>query len=472
MLTLDDFREDQRDDLDWLVQRDEGFLVLGVSYGKTAITLAAIAYWRKQYGPLRTLVVSTKAICDLVWGDEIEKWSFSRGLSYRTGTGSEFKAALEARPDVLGVNFESLIRFYDRVDAEPELLPDILVIDESSKMKAFESQRVKRHCGFTGPKYVPKFKKRVALSATPCVEGYVGFWAQEQSVSTAARLGPNITTFRARYCYEQAIQGAPAGARRYFVSQENEKRIEDDLGPEFLRISKKDDYLGLAPPVERCVEIPWQLEDRQRYDDFEKKFVLDVSEFVDLSFAEAFGEDGVVEAGSKAVLWNKLRQVCSGFLYGEGGKAARLPGAQDKIKALERVYAAAAGEPIVVFTQYIEERELIRERFPEAHIGMPKTLASWNAGQIPMMVLHPASAGHGLNLQYGSPTAVWYAMPWSYEQWHQANGRLQRTGQTKQVTVIRFERPDSIEGLVHEALQDKSLRLSTFLQRMRERQGS
>ena len=102
---------------------------------------------------------------------------------------------------------------------------------------------------------------------------------------------------------------------------------------------------------------------------------------------------------------------------------------------------------------------------------MPKTLTSWNAGQIPMLVLHPASAGHGLNLQFGSPTAVWYAMPWSYEHWHQANGRLQRTGQTKQVTVIRFERPDSIEQLVYEALQDKSLRLSTFLTRMRERQA-
>lgn len=470
MLTLENFRLDQRSDFDWLVERDEGFLVLGVSYGKTAITLAAIAEWRKE-APLRTLVVSTKAIVELVWPDEIEKWSFSAGLSYLPGTGHRLERAVRARPEVLGINFESLIRFYDLVDKDPTLLPDILVIDESSKMKAFESNRVRRHCGFTGPKYVPKFQKRVALSATPCAEGYVGFWAQEQSVSTACRLGQNITTFRARYCWEQAIQGAPSGARRYFVSEENEKRIETDLGPDFLRISKRDDYLDLAPMLERVVEIEWFPEDYARYVEFEKKFLTDVSEFVDVSFAEAFGEDGIVEAGSKAVLWNKLRQVCSGFLYGEEGKAVRLPGAIDKIHTLERIYNAAAGEPIVVFIQYKEERDLIAEHFPLAQIGMPKTLTDWNAGRIPMLVLHPASAGHGLNLQFGSPTAVWYALPWSYEQWHQANGRLQRTGQKKQVTIIRFERPKSIEGLVYAALTDKSMRLSTFLKRMRERQG-
>jgi SNF2 family DNA or RNA helicase len=470
-LSLANFRADQRSDLDWLVARDEGFLVLGTSYGKTAITLAAIAKWREETPGLRTLVVSTKAIIELVWGEEIEKWDFSSGLSYCAGTGAKLERAAYMRPDVLGINFESLERFYNLVDEDPSLLPDILVIDESSKMKAWESNRVKRHCGFTGPTYVDRFKKRVALSATPCAEGYVGFWAQEQCVSTAARLGLNITTFRARYCYEQGIPGANAQAHRYFVSPENELRIEQDLGPDFLRISKRDDYLDLPPPIERCIEVPWDAEDRRQYDELEKKAVLDVTEFLDVNFAEAFGEDGVVEAAGKAVLWNKLRQLCSGFLYGQNGVAVRLPGAEAKLAALRRIYESAAGEPIVVFTQYIEEQQMIAAQFGLAQVGMPPTLKDWNAGRIPMLVLHPASAGHGLNLQFGSPTAVWFALPWSYEHWHQANGRLQRTGQTKQVNVLRFERERSIDQIVYEALQDKSLRLKSFLTRMRERQG-
>lgn len=444
--------------------------MLGTSYGKTAITLAAIAKWREQTPGLRTLVVSTKAIIDLVWGEEIEKWDFSSGWRYCAGLGTKLERAAYQRPDVLGVNFESLERFYDLVDEEPTLLPDILVIDESSKMKAWESNRVKRHCGFVGKGYVDRFQKRIALSATPCAEGYVGFWAQEQSTSVRPRLGINITTFRATYCYEQAIHGAPSGARRYFVSPENELRIERDLGPDFLRISRRDDYLDLPPPVERLITIPWDKEERARYDELEKRAVLDVSDFLDVSFAEAFGEDGVVEAAGKAVLWNKLRQLCSGFLYGEARVALRLPGAEAKLAALRRIYESAAGEPIVVFTQYIEEQQMLAEHFKLAQVGMPPTLNDWNAGRIPMLVLHPASAGHGLNLQYGSPTAVWFALPWSYEHWHQANGRLQRTGQTKQVHIIRFEREQSIDQIVYEALQDKSLRLKSFLARMRERQ--
>ena len=472
-LSILDFRPDQREDFSWLHERDEGFLVLPVGYGKTAIALAAFTVWRVMNPTWRALVLSTKKIVEYVWEDEINLWKFSTGLTYAAATGKNLRKASEARPDVLGVNFESIERFYDLVDRDPTLLPEVLIIDESSKMKAHDANRVKRHCGFIARGgYVDRFKKRVALSATPCAEGYHSFWAQEQCISWQHRLGLNITTFRARYCRSYSV-GAHASAVRYYVPEENEKLVEDALGPDFLRISKKDDYSDLAPYLHRTIEVPWDAKDYAQYKELEAKFLLDVSEYADLdvSVEDAFGDEGVVVASNKAVLWNKLRQISSGFLYGEQGLLVTLPGSKAKIEALRRIVDSAAGEPILVFAQYRAEFRMILDAFPKAQIGLPPHLKDWNDGKIALMALHPRSAGHGLNLQYGSATAVWYSLPWSYEEWHQANGRLRRPGQRRQVSILRLERPDSIEQVVWEGLQEKSMRLSTFITRMRARQG-
>lgn len=459
----------------------EGFAVLGVGYGKTVVTLTAIQRLREQHGPLRTLVVSTSKIIQLTWGQEIEAWDHLAGtLTYADGSGGKkkvLKAAL-TKPDVLGVNFESLEAFYDLVDAEEVELPEILVIDESSRMKAHDANRVKRHCGFgrtrqqklatpfLGPRgYVHRFQFRFALSATPTAEGYATIWPQECSISRTRRLGVNVTSFRDNFCHAHWN-----GIRNdYTVSEEGKRRIHDALS-DILITTENDSYTGLPEPLYSRVKIPWTKPEYERYQQMEEEALVRLQELE--------GEVTDVRAPGVAVQLNKLRQLASGFLYQDEyqpfsekpiRKTHWFDSRIDKLKAVDLIRESADEVPIVVFTQFTAEMELLKQAFPDAQIGLPATLKDWNEKKIPLLVLHPRSAGHGVNLQHGSHIAVWYSLPWSYEEWHQANGRLHRTGQTRQVSIIRLEREKSVDREVWSKLQGKARTLAEFIEGIRER---
>lgn len=472
MLTWDDLKPEQIEDIDYLVENpaNEGFAVLPVGYGKTIVTLAAITSIEAgEQRKIRTLVVSTKKIVELTWGKEIESWSFTRHLSYAAATGKNFRKAVLSNPDVLGVNFENLERYYDMVDKGEVELPDVLVIDESSKMKAHDAKRVKRHCGFglasTPRGYVHRFRYRFALSATPTAEGYAKIWPQECAISRQRRLGKNITTFRAQYCTARWNGNAMV----YEVGEEAKKRIHADLH-DILITSRKDKYLDLPDPVYSKLVVPWTDAEYERYRKMEDDAILRLSEL-----------DGNADilAPNIGVQLNKLRQMASGFVYegqiGEDGKVRQkthwFDSRLDKLSALGLVIDAADDVPVVVFTQFQAEMELLAQAYPQAQIGLPETLDDWNARKIPLMVLHPRSAGHGINLQYGSHIGVWYSLPWSYEEWHQANGRLHRTGQTQQVSIIRLERERSVELDVWLKLQNKGRTLKQFIDNIRARRG-
>lgn len=453
---------EQRGHVARIVRGAEAFGVLPVGYGKTIIALTAIVDWSAGRR-LRTLVVSTKKIIELTWGQEIEEWEHTKHLTYAAGTGRMLERAVKSGPDVLGVNFESLERYYDMVDGGFAILPDVLVIDESSRMKAHDANRVKRHCGFglssTPRGYVHRFSHRIALSATPTAEGYVGIWPQECAISRARRLGVNVTSFRARYCTARWNGTSMV----YEVGEEAKSRIHDAMA-DILVTSKSDNYLAIPDPVYSKVSIPWTAEEYERYRTLEEDSVLQASQ-VD-------GGTSVL-APNVGVLFNKLRQLASGFLYEQTGEEERkthfFRSAQDKLDALELIQESAGEVPVVVFVQYQAEMELLAQRFPRAQVGLPPTLDAWNARKIPMLVLHPRSAGHGINLQHGSHIAVWFSLPWSYEEWHQANGRLHRTGQKNQVSVIRLERERSIEADVFATLQGKAKTLQQFINGIRER---
>lgn len=446
-----------------MVEGDESFLVLGVGFGKTIVALTAIVDLCEREGrTLRTLVVSTKKIIELTWGQEIADWEHTKHLTYAAGTGRLLKKAVAARPDVLGINFESLERFYDMVDAGDALLPDILVIDESSRMKAPNANRVKRHCGFglsSVPRgYVHRFKYRIALSATPTAEGYAGIWSQECAVSRKRRIGINITSFRNEYCTAR-WNGT---TMIYEVGELAKARIHDAL-KDLLVTSQSDKYMDLADPIYSKVVLPWEPSELERYRQLEEDSILQ---------AEQLDGQTSIFAPNVGVLFNKLRQLASGFLYEEVGEERKthvFPSAVDKLQALDLIRESSDDVPLVVFVQYKAEMEMLSRWFPDAQIGLPPTLEAWNAKKIPMLVLHPRSAGHGINLQHGSHIAVWFALPWSYEEWHQANGRLHRTGQTRQVSVIRLEREHSIELNVWAALQGKGKTLQSFIDQIRSR---
>ena len=472
MLTLSDLTPDQLDAINWLTPRTEALLAYPVGFGKTIICLTAIANIRRIYGPWQTLLVSTKAICEHTWAEELAGWAHLPRMCYRNASGRNPLAA-KAGADISAVNFESLEWYLDLVDTGEVDLPEILVIDESSKMKAADSNRVQRLAGLRritkkgGVKhiktylgFVHRFKRRFLLSATPNPEGYEGLWAQEACMSTRRRLGENITSFRDQFSTRDR------SGFGWDVLPSSEPIIEEKL-KHVMHLPPKGDYMDLPPPTHSRILVPWSDKARAEYKEMEDELELALE-----SLDPSLGLDEVeIVAPNAGVLRSKLRQLCSGFLYDKEGQAHPTSDSLAKLDALDALRERTNEAPLLVFTQFRAEMEHIAERHRDAQIRMPSSLKAWNAKRVPMLVLHPASAGHGLNLQQGTHICAYYSMPESYEQWHQSWGRIHRRGQRFPVSVIRFERPNSVDQDVYAMTQKKGARLADFLQHMRERRG-
>jgi hypothetical protein len=469
-------RDDQIAAARWLASRTEAFVPAPIGWGKTVVALTAFEDIRARYGPWRALVVSTLNIVNRTWPAEIRGWAHLSHLSYASAAGRNKKSVL-ARPDVLGVNFENLEWFYDLVDSDPTLLPEVLFIDESHHMKSFHAARVKRHVGWTKkkegqrqrqPGYAHRFKRRFALSGTPTTEGYADLYTQECSISLRRRLGVNITMFRRLMCQEEWV-----GERlRFTVDRIGEERIEQALAPITYQASMNR-YLPTDPPVFSTRWVPWSPAAREEYDKLDADFELDLREKLqtakpeeDLSGVsrEELAVRGLAAAvaPNEGVLYGKLRQARSGFVYDIDSRARLLSDSDALIHALASL-RAEVDAPLLVFTQYKAEDDMIRERFPGVQIGLPKSLDMWDAKRVPMMVLHPESAGEGLNLQFGTHVCIYYNMPWSYGLWKQSWGRLDRGRQTRQVSVIRLARPDCIDGYVWDKVVSKGAKADKFL---------
>lgn len=440
------------------------------------MTLLAIARIRQVYGPWRTLVVSRKQIVEKTWPHQIDEWGLD--LTYASAAERRSSAVL-ARPDVLGLNFENLEWFYDMVDEDPTLLPEILVIDESHHMKAFSANRVQRHCGFKKkgkgrrPGYVHQFKRRFALTGTPNPEGYADLWTQEASISLRRRLGLNITMFRRDFCVEEWV-----GERvKYTVDRVGEDRVERALAPITYKASLGR-YLDTPHPLETTVHVPWDPGAFDEYCALAADFELDLRdrlrtvepeenlEHADVDRLMQMGIDHAF-APNVGVLLGKLRQACSGFVYDASGRARLLLDHDAKIEALRDIVQRAEGVPVLVFAEYQAELKMIRQAFPKAQIGIPKSLSAWQRREVPVLACNPASAGEGLDgLQHGSHVAVFYSTPWSGGLRNQAIGRLDRGGQTRQVSVISMERPDSVDQYVKEKQRNKQAKLAKFLRKV------
>lgn len=440
----------------WLAARTHALLALPIGFGKTAVTLHAFAELREYHPEWRALLVTTKNICNLTWGQEIEKWGF--GLRYKSVAGRRGVVRTDDW-DILAVNFESLEWLLDLVDNRWIDLPEVLIIDESSKMKSHSANRVKRLIGHgvrgvARRSYVPRFQRRWLLSGSPAPEGLEDLWSQSACMDPRRPLGTNISEFREVFCGARWNGFGNVYEVHAMGRQEIERRLRH-----VMYVPKEHDDLGLVPPTHSKVVVPWSAEGRAQYDELEDTLATMVGE----------NEDVEIEASNRAVVINKMRQLCSGFIYGDYGEAHPSKDPEAKLDALERIVEQADGRPILVFNQYIEEVEMIQRRFPGAIDGAPTDLTEWNKHRIPMMILHPRSASHGLNLQYGSSICVFFSLPYSYEEWFQAWGRLHRRGQTEPVSVIRLERENSIEADVWKVVQGKDRRLSALLNNMRQR---
>ncbi len=410
--------------------------------GKSVITLTAIFdLCLDSFLVRKVLVIAPLRVALDTWPSEIEKWDHLRGLTYSVAVGNEAqrKAALLQRASVYIINRENVGWL-----VESSGLPfdyDMVVIDELSSFKSYQAKRFRALL-----KVRPRVKRIVGLTGTPSSNGLMDLWAEFRVLDMGKRLGRFITHYRTAF-----FQPDKRNAQVVF-SYKPLPGAEDAIYEKISDITismRAGDYLDMPECVMNEVKVTLSEKERQAYDTMRSELVISLG-----------GE--AVDAGNAAALANKLSQMANGAVYGEDKKI--LPLHDQKLVALEDLIEAANGKPVLVAYWFKHDLERIRARFTVREIKTAQDIADWNQGKIPVAVIHPASAGHGLNLQAGGSTLIWFGLTWSLELYQQTNARLWRQGQEAQTVVIHhIITKDTIDERIMSALRRKDKTQSALI---------
>jgi len=413
-------------------------LFLDMGLGKTVSTLTAVDQLINVYCEVsKVLVIAPKRVAEDTWTTESRKWDHLKHLrlSVVLGTIRERKEALARKADIYVINRENvpwLVAYYQ--SAFPF---DMVIIDELSSFKSakairFKSLRMVR----------PKLSRVVGLTGTPAPNGLIDLWPQLYLLDQGARLGKSITGYRDKYFTPGRRSGAVVFD--YKLRSDSERAIYDNIADICISMKAKD-YLSLPERINRTVEVKLPPDIQQQYDDFERDQVLSILDAEDIS------------AASAAALSTKLRQFANGAVYDDSKEWHEVH--RVKIEALVELVEEANGQPVLIFYAFLHDLARIQSALKAYK---PKTLDSaeeikqWNAGKIQVLLAHPASAGHGLNLQAGGNIIIWYGLNWSLELYQQANARLDRQGQVKPVIVHHLVTVQTIDTRIIEALDGKA----------------
>lgn len=439
-------------------------LTLDMGLGKTITTLTAIRDLLDMFFVRRVLVVGPLMVVENSWPDEIEAWAHTRALTYEVLTGSperrEARARLEA--DIHFINNENLpwlIEFWG--DDWPY---DMLVIDEISrfknpiKRKDPPKSEVKEYLlnpkGKTKPKSkltrfgelctVRKYIDRVVgLTGTPAPNGMIDIWSQYYLLDRGERLGFDFYAFRARF-FESDYMGY-----KYILREGSFEQIVERISDITLSM-RAGDWLELPERINNIVKVTLPPKVMKKYKDFARTMVL---------------EEHDIEAVNNGVLTGKLLQLANGSVYDEDRNVIEIH--DRKLEALENIIADAAGKPVLVAYSYEFDLEKLRKRFPKAVVlGEDSTaIKRWNAGEIEIMLAHPQSAGHGINIQQGGNICVFYGLPWSLEYYQQFAARLHRSGQVSDtVTIHHIIAEGTVDERVMEVLAQKGANQDMLIQ--------
>jgi len=435
-------------------------LFLQMGLGKTVVTLTALdRMLHDEFSIRRVLVIAPLNVARDTWTREAAKWDHLSGLRVVRVLGSE-KARTEALAEdaeIYVINRENVVWLVEWLAREKRPWPfDAVVIDELSSFKSATAKRfraLRRVIG--GCKVV------IGLTGTPAPNGYIDLWPQVYLLDQGQRLGKTIGAFRNSYFSPGAHKGHIV--YEWKLKPGGKEQIDEKLSDLCLSM-KAEDWVHLPDIIYRETVVTMSDEERRVYDRFQRDRVLPLLEGA-LSDPENF--ESLVAGDTAAITANKLLQMASGDVYDDQGGVFHIH--DRKLDALADLIEAANGEPVLVFYSYKPGAAAIRKRFPEAvqlgDCGMttPELIDNWNAGKIPLLLCHPASAGHGLNLQEGGHIVVWYGLPWSLELYQQANARLHRMGQKRAVTVQHILCENTIDERVLQALQRKDATQNALL---------
>ncbi|HEN6676074.1 TPA: DEAD/DEAH box helicase family protein [Streptococcus agalactiae] len=427
----------------WIVEHSHCGLLLDMGLGKTLTTLAAIDEIENIFCEgNKTLIIAPKKVADETWSAEIEKWGFEFTYSKVLGSTKKRLEALEKEADIYIINRENVVWLVEYYKTKWPFT--FVVIDELSSFKSSKSKRFRAL-----RKVRPKIKRFVGLTGTPAPNSLIDLWPQIYLMDGGKRLETSQTKFKDRY-FRPDKQNGPivySWALRPNAEEEIYQKIDD------ICISMKaKDFLKLPPRTDNVVTI--KLSDMKSYNQFEKDLVLEL-------------EDQEVTASNSAVLANKLLQMANGAIYDDEKNVISIH--DDKLEALETIVEESQGQPILVFYQYKHDLERLKKKFPQAE--ELTTVDKWNSGKIPMLLCHPQSAGHGLNLQKGGHIIVWFGLTWSLEYYQQANARLDRQGQTEPVIVHHIVAENTVDEKVLRILQGKEKNQNALLEAVKAQLG-
>ncbi|APM39947.1 SNF2-related protein [Clostridium kluyveri] len=408
-------------------------VLLDMGLGKSVITLTAIFdLCLDSFEVSKVLVIAPLRVARDTWPAEIKKWNHLKGLTYSVaiGSGIQRKSALMQKANIYLINRENVDWLINESGLTFDY--DMVVIDELSSFKSYQAKRFKSLL-----KVRPKVKRIVGLTGTPSSNGLMDLWAEFRLLDMGKRLGRFITHYRSNFF-------DPDKRNQHIVfSYKPKVGVEDAIYRLISDITismKSTDYLKMPECVINEVGVTLSEKEQKAYNSLKQDLVLSLK-----------GEG--IDAVNAAALSNKLCQMANGAVYSEDKRVFEIH--DKKLDALEDLIESANGKPVLVAYWFKHDLERIEKRFKVREIKTSADITDWNNGEIEVAVIHPASAGHGLNLQAGGSTLIWFGLTWSLELYQQTNARLWRQGQNETVVIHHIITKGTIDEDVMKALKRK-----------------
>ena len=433
--------------IDYIVTHPIAAVFLDMGLGKTSITLTAILNLLfDSFVSHRVLVIAPLRVARDTWPSELEKWDHLSLLtcSVVVGTEAERKAALNRQTDIYIINRENVQWLIENSGVPFEF--DTVVVDELSSFKSYQAKRFRALMQVR-----PRVRRIVGLTGTPSANGLMDLWAEYRLLDMGQRLGRFIGQYRTNYFAPDKRNGQIIYSYKPLLGAEQAiyGRIAD------ITISMKStDHLEMPELVSSEYEVHLSDDEQENYDNLKNDLVLQL-------------QDGEITAANAAALSNKLSQMANGAVYDDAGGVKHIH--DRKLDALEDLIEAANGKPVLVAYWFKHDLARISERLLRLHVSFsqldtPESIRRWNAGELPVALLHPASAGHGLNLQSGGSTIIWFGLTWSLELYQQTNARLWRQGQRANTVVVQhIITKGTIDGRMLKALSAKNRTQSALI---------
>ncbi|EGQ2750787.1 DEAD/DEAH box helicase [Staphylococcus pseudintermedius] len=437
----------QKYSIDKIIENKKYGLFLDMGLGKTVSTLTAFSDLQ-LLDTNKMLVIAPLNVAKDTWADEIDKWEHLKHLRVSKVLGSPKQriAALNKEADIYVTNKENTKWLCDQYKKDWPF--DMVVIDELSTFKNPSSQRFKAI-----RKKQPLIKRFVGLTGTPSPNSLLDLWAQVYLIDRGERLETSFSRYRERFF--KPTHQVSDHVFNWELRDGSEERIYELIEDVCLSM-KAGDYLDMPKRIDAVQSVNLSSKERKLYDELEKHYILESE------------EDGTIVAQSGASLSQKLLQLSNGAVYTDDESVRHLH--DRKLDKLEEIIEESQGQPLLVFYNFKHDKERIMERFDEVVTLDDESYKDrWIEGKVKILLAHPASAGHGLNLQKGGHIIVWFGLTWSLELYQQANARLYRQGQTHTTIIHHIMTDNTIDQKVYQALQNKELTQEDLMQAIKAR---